>query len=120
MGTYYKVSFDDSLDVDYPPFAFNSGMGWREVSAATATTLGVTSSDGKPWEEFIGGIERPRVLAGQLPLPTPKLQMKYVDPEVLKRLEAEVKTFTKPDGSLDFEDILAAELKAAAEAYEKQ
>jgi hypothetical protein len=113
-------SFDDSLDVDYPPFAFNSGMGWREVSAETATTLGVTSSDGKPWEEFIGGIERPRVLAGQLPLPTPKLQMKNVDPEVLKRLEAEVKTFTKPDGSLDFDDILAAGLKEAAEAYEKQ
>jgi hypothetical protein len=24
--------FDDALDVDHPPFAFNSGMGWRELS----------------------------------------------------------------------------------------
>ena len=23
--------FDDALDTDHPPFAFNSGMGWREV-----------------------------------------------------------------------------------------
>jgi hypothetical protein len=112
-------SFDDSLDVDYPPFAFNSGMGWREVSAQTATTLGVTSSDGKPWEEFISGVERPRVLAGQVPLPAPKLSMKGVDPAIVKKLEEEVKSFTKPDGSLDFDDILAAELKAAEEAYNK-
>lgn len=113
-------SFDDSLDVDHPPFAFNSGMGWREVSAASATTLGITSSDGTPWEEFLNATERPRVLAGRVPLPAPKLQVKNVDPAIVKKLEEEVQTFTKPDGSLDFEDILSAELKAAEEAYEKQ
>src|SRR5690606_24950516 len=24
--------WDDALDVDHPPFAFNSGMGWREIA----------------------------------------------------------------------------------------
>lgn len=113
-------SFSDSLDVDHPPFAFNSGMGWREVSAATATALGITSSDGTPWEEFINATERPRVLAGRVPLPTPKLQLQNVDPAIVKKLEEEVQTFAKPDGSLDFEDILAAELNAAKEAYDKR
>jgi hypothetical protein len=112
-------SFDDSLDVDYPPFAFNSGMGWKEISANTADTLGVTASDGTPWADFIGGIERPRVLLGQLPLPAPKLSMTGVGPEVLKRLEEEVKSFTKPDGSLNYDDILERGLKAAEEAYNK-
>jgi hypothetical protein len=113
-------SFDDSLDVDHPPFAFNSGMGWREVSAQAATTMGITASDGTPWEEFLGAEERPRTLSGQVPLPAPKLQVKNVDPEIRTRLEEEVKSYTKPDGSINFDDILEAELKAAAKAYEKQ
>lgn len=33
--------FDDSLDVDYPPFAFNSGMGVRLMSRARAEELGI-------------------------------------------------------------------------------
>lgn len=32
--------FDDALDVDHPPFAFNSGMGWREISAREYAALG--------------------------------------------------------------------------------
>jgi hypothetical protein len=33
--------FDDSLDVDHPPFAFNSGMWWREVRRAEVFKLGI-------------------------------------------------------------------------------
>lgn len=33
--------FDDGLNVDHPPFAFGSGMGWREVPAAEATEAGL-------------------------------------------------------------------------------
>lgn len=32
--------FDDALDVSHPPFAFNSGMGWREVSLPAFRRLG--------------------------------------------------------------------------------
>ena len=29
-----RALFEDALDVDHPPFAFNSGMGWRETFAS--------------------------------------------------------------------------------------
>lgn len=32
--------FDDALDVDHPPFAFNSGMGWFSLGAAEFESLG--------------------------------------------------------------------------------
>lgn len=34
-------NFDDALDSDVPPFGFNSGYGWREVSREDAIALGV-------------------------------------------------------------------------------
>jgi hypothetical protein len=40
--------FDDGLDVDYPPFAFNSGMGWRGVARRDAVALGVIEEDYEP------------------------------------------------------------------------
>jgi len=33
--------FEDCLDVSHPPFAFNSGMGWRVVSRARCLRLGL-------------------------------------------------------------------------------
>lgn len=33
--------FDDALDTDVPPFAFNSGYGWREIEREEAIALGV-------------------------------------------------------------------------------
>lgn len=33
--------FDDALNTDHPPFAFNSGMGWREVRREDALKLGL-------------------------------------------------------------------------------
>ncbi len=78
-------NFDDALDVDYPPFAFNSGMGWQDVTAAEADRLGVLTSDGQPWESFLRSVERPRVMAGALPLPAPQISMRNVDPEIIDR-----------------------------------
>lgn len=40
--------FDDALDTDHPPFAFNSGMGWSPVDRATCISLGLIASDWKP------------------------------------------------------------------------
>lgn len=39
--------FDDALNVNHPPFAFNSGMGWKSVSAKRAQRLGLTA-DARP------------------------------------------------------------------------
>jgi hypothetical protein len=37
--------FSDGIGTDYPPFAFNSGMGWMQVSRRTCEQLGVPISD---------------------------------------------------------------------------
>lgn len=36
-----KGLFDDAIGTDYPPFAFNSGMGWRQIARAICEQLGV-------------------------------------------------------------------------------
>ena len=36
-----RFLFDDALNVDHPPFAFGSGMGWREVPLEEAQELGL-------------------------------------------------------------------------------
>jgi hypothetical protein len=37
--------FDDGLDNPFPPYAFNSGMGWREVPREEAVALGLIDAD---------------------------------------------------------------------------
>lgn len=40
--------FDDGIDSDVPPYAFNSGMGWREVGRDEAIGLGIINGDEIP------------------------------------------------------------------------
>jgi hypothetical protein len=40
-----SANFDDALDTHVPPFAFNSGMGWRELRADEAAPLGIEPDD---------------------------------------------------------------------------
>ena len=40
--------FDDALDTDHPPFAFNSGMGWLPVDRGECLDLGIIKPDHKP------------------------------------------------------------------------
>lgn len=40
--------FDDGIDSDVPPYAFNSGMGWREVGRDEAIGLGIIKGDEIP------------------------------------------------------------------------
>lgn len=35
--------FPDAIGVDHPPFAFESGMGWREILGSEARELGLTT-----------------------------------------------------------------------------
>jgi hypothetical protein len=102
-------NFDDSLDVDYPPFAFNSGMGWDEVDSEEADALGVTASDGTPWREFINSIERPRTLSGTLPMPTPKLNLADVPTEIVEEFQKQTSAIATGD-EYDFDAVLARAL----------
>jgi hypothetical protein len=37
--------FDDAIGTDYPPFAFNSGMGWRQISRDACKQFGIPVDD---------------------------------------------------------------------------
>ncbi len=79
-------NFDDALDVDFPPFAFQSGMGWRPVSAAECRALGVTGPDGESIEQWLAQ-DRPVLLGTQAALPPPQASVKGIDPAIRKAFE---------------------------------
>lgn len=74
-------NFDDALDVDYPPFAFNSGMGWQEIDRTECAALGVTGPDGETLAEWLAG-EHP-VLSTMAP---PVISVKGADPALVIKL----------------------------------
>ena len=47
-------NFDDAIGTNYPPFAFNSGMGWRTVARAECLALGLPVDDLQPTSEDFG------------------------------------------------------------------
>lgn len=60
--------FDDALNVDHPPFAFNSGMGWRET----------TTRELESFDEPAPGVAGP----GGITLPAPtNTAPDYIDPD---------------------------------------
>lgn len=118
-------NFEDGLDVDYPPFAFNSGMGWDEIVYEDAVALGVTGPGGETVDEWLEMVERPMTLRGELPVAVPRLSMADADPEILKEWvdETSAQSADPNDpyapGNYDFDAILKAELEAASKSYEK-
>jgi hypothetical protein len=64
--------FDDAIGTDYPPFAFNSGMGWRQIDRATCQRIGVPFTDNAP--------------APAAPLDDAEVSVKQFDPEFLRGL----------------------------------
>lgn len=117
LGSY--DNFSDALGVDHPPFAFNSGMGWREISAAQCERDGITGPNGETPAEFHAS--RPAVMSGELPLPSPKISMQGVDPELMKSFQESTHGTTSPGKPyvVDYSDILARELAGADAAYRK-
>lgn len=75
-----STRFEDALGVDHPPFAFNSGMGWREiparewarlteagqVRAATPATTAVARTEARDAETSIPKTELPKGLSPEL------------------------------------------------------
>jgi hypothetical protein len=82
-------NFDDALDVDYPPFAFNSGMGWAGLSAADVRRLGVRGPEGETVEVWQS--EERAVLGGMTEpvIPEPAISLRDADPALVRRLEEE-------------------------------
>jgi len=114
LGSY--DNFPDALGVDHPPFAFNSGMGWEELSTAEVRAAAVTGPDGETPEEWMA--TRPVTLQGRQPLPAPKVSLKGVDPELIARFKAATKGMeSKTPGVFDFSEILAEDLKQGVAAY---
>lgn len=115
LGSY--ENFQDALGVDHPPFAFTSGMGWREISAADCKELGVTGPAGETPEEWFAS--RPRTLAGALPLPTPELSLKDIDPALVAEFQGSTYATPSGAGKSKYSALLERELAAGAAAYQK-
>lgn len=110
LGAY--ENFPDALGVDHPPFAFLSGMGWREVSAADVDTLGITGPDGETPAAFFES--EPVTMGGKVPLPTPRMSLDGVDPALVEKFKTEthaVPVQGKP-ATVDFSDLLARDIAA--------
>jgi hypothetical protein len=93
-------------------------MGWREISAAETRALGITGPAGETPEEWLAS--RPDVMGGKFPLPSPRLSLDGVDPALIARFKKATKAeFGDKPYVFDYSDLLAKDLKAADEAYQK-
>lgn len=114
LGSY--GNFDDALGVDHPPFAFNSGMGWREVAAGEFRKLGLTGPNGETPKEWQA--TRPVTLDGKMP--APQIDVNKVDPAIIKKLQERDGVFVQEGTAMRTEDkekILAG-IEARREARE--
>ena len=118
LGSY--DNFPDALGVDHPPFAFESGMGWREISADECERLGVTGPNRETVDEWFANT--PVVMSGKLPLPSPKISMAGVDPAIVDAFRESVYGTINPTkpAVVDFSDLLEREVAASQEAYLKK
>ena len=76
-------NFDDALDVDFPPFYFNSGKWLREVPRREVLALDVRGPDGETPDEWIA--TNPRTMDG--PLPRPRISLGGADPDLRREFE---------------------------------
>jgi hypothetical protein len=114
-----SANFDDALDTDHPPYAYNSGMGWREVSRREALALGVAGPEGQSIDAWLAS--RPRTISGQMPLPLPSLSMRDVDPEIAEEFVRSTKATrsARRPTTFDYSDLLREELAQADASYAK-
>ena len=118
LGSY--DNFSDALGVDHPPFAFSSGMGWREVSAAECDRLGVSGPNRETAEEWFAN--GPVVMAGKLPLPSPKISFAGIDPEIVNAFRTATGATPDPQNPavMDYSDILEQALQRSAQSYQER
>lgn len=99
-------NFDDALDVDFSPFAFNSGMVLWEVDRETCEREGVTGPDGETIDEWLDQ-EHPLLLdkQGRI-LPPPQASVKTLGEAGRKYLEKSGIVIT-PEGTATTPDAVA-------------
>lgn len=120
LGSY--DNFDDALGVDHPPFYFNSGMGWRELSADEVSRLRITGPQGETPSEWFE--KEPITLSGKLPAPV--LSTRTVDPEIRKAFEnrADAETIegisTPRDRAQELRDRMKKRLEDAVERRQRE
>ena len=107
-------NFDDALDVDYPPFAFSSGMGWDNISWSECRRLGVMGPDGETIEEWQA--EERAVLGGMQPPVVPEVQVSMAGLDPVIRTVFEVETGAVLVGDVATTAAGAAELRRVIEA----
>lgn len=114
--------FRDALDVTHPPFAFNSGMGWREVTA----------------EEFSAWLRNPELEAEMIGLgaegranratmaerpaaatpPEPQISTPGIDEDLMAKLAREVRAERAAQSdALRYSELLSAEARAMRASY---
>ena len=96
--------FNDSLGTNHPPFAFNSGMGWREVPVEEATRILGAPPVNKT---------RPMDAAK---LPPARASEAGLPPATVERLKRDLAAVEAKDGVLSMDDILKRAVKRAKEA----
>ncbi len=118
LGSY--ENFPDALGVDHPPFAFRSGMGWREIPAAAVDALGIMGPAGETPEAFFQST--PVTMGGRVPLPSPRMSLAGVDPALVARFQTETQATAVPGrpATVDYSARLARSLSAADRAYGKE
>ena len=89
--------FSDALDVDHPPFAFNSGMGWVEVHHSDASRLGLVRT------------APPAPAEPANPIPAPRASSEGLDRRTIASLKKHVAGVREKNGRLTMDDILAGE-----------
>lgn len=104
--------FPDALGVDYPPFAWQSGIGWREVSYADAKALGL-----------LDGWKAPETQPLRSPNENLELAPKVASPALRKALAEKLKglaewdgdklRFTDPNGTRELTHMEAAKVITA-------
>ena len=103
---------DDSIGTDYPPFAYNSGMGWRQVSKQEMLALGLiddtwTAPKPKPVKSPNASLET-----------TPQIASREIRDALSQRLkglaewQGDKLLFTDPNGTRPYAPEKLAELWA--------
>jgi hypothetical protein len=113
-------NFDDALDVDSPPFAFNSGMRWLEVSRAECRRLKITGPNGETIDQWLSQ-DHPTLVDTQSGIPAPQASVRKLDPAIVKKFEESagikiVETTATTEGNEDDVRRRIAERRAAREA----
>ena len=116
-------NFDDALDVDFPPFAFNSGMRWQEVSRGECDALRITGPNGESIDEWQAQ-DHPLLVDTQSGIPAPQASIKDLDPAIVREFEKSagikvVETTATTPGNEDAVRAKLAERRAAREARSK-